>query len=59
MTRFTSNIRVIISIELLPREIAEAKVHEGYSRETISNDVAVIKVSKPFVFDGKYQYFCN
>ena len=60
MTRFTSNIEgVIISIESLPRNIAEAKVHEGYNKGTISNDVAVVKVSEPFVFDGKYQYLCN
>ena len=55
LTRFAfDNEGVILSIESLPREIAEAKVHEGYSRETISNDVAVVKVSEPFVFDGKY-----
>ena len=48
---------LFLSIESLPRNIAEAKVHEGYNKGTISNDVAVVKVSEPFVFDGKYQFF--
>ena len=31
----------------------ESKVHEGYNQATIANDVAVVKVSEPFTFDGK------
>ena len=36
------------------RKIAEVKVHEGYNRGTIANDVAVVKLSEPFSFNGNF-----
>ena len=36
------------------RKIAEVKLHKGYNKRTIANDVAVVKLSAPFTFNGKF-----
>ena len=46
----------MVCIEIIDREIAEEIIHEEYQQQTISNDIAVVKVSMPFVFDGKWIY---